>query len=54
MRMHNNQSRSPHLKADVLPFAVTVQPEHQIVTALGLALQVPADMRLQFSMQQVS
>jgi hypothetical protein len=37
----------PYLKADVLSFPVAVQPQHQIVNALALSLQVAAHMRLQ-------
>jgi uncharacterized integral membrane protein len=35
-----------HLKADVLAFPVTVQPQHQIIAALRLLLQVLAHMGL--------
>ena len=36
----------PHLEADVLSLPVAVQPEHEVVAALGLTLQVPAHVRL--------
>jgi hypothetical protein len=46
---HQNMPRviSLYLEADVLSFTVTVQPQHQVVTSLGLTVKVVHHMSLQ-------